>query len=385
MNVTLFRADEGGCDYYRGRLPLHTAREKSQSLDLAEVWHQEIIADLQVRPQEFAKKMDSDVFVLQRISTPGFLNRIQKIMKERKRGVAVCDFDDDVFNVSPLSPHYKDFGLKNADLSNGEGDPIPLWRDGENLDIKKNQERIDGIKKILEDVDLVTTTTDILADVFRQYNGNVAVLPNCVDLPAWRKPKVVRDNSSEIRLYWCGGYSHYEDLLMIREPIREIMNKYHQAKFVMAGWKPKGFEAMFKRPEQFEFHPKWVHPEAHSYRTALLDIDIQLIPLVDNEFNRSKSAIKWIEAGAMGVPTVASAVSPYIEMDSLVPDAGIFIADNDPQGWVRGISELIEDPILRAVTGQKARQVVELNFDINSKWHLWELAYEEALACRTLR
>ncbi len=41
------------------------------------------------------------------------------------------------------------------------------------------------------------------------------------------------------------------------------------------------------------------------------DCDIFIAPLIDNQFNRCKSAIKYLEYSALGVPGVYSRLSPY--------------------------------------------------------------------------
>jgi rhamnosyltransferase len=42
-------------------------------------------------------------------------------------------------------------------------------------------------------------------------------------------------------------------------------------------------------------------------------VDINIAPLVDNPQRRSKSAIKYLEAAAVGVPTVAARLEPYCD------------------------------------------------------------------------
>jgi glycosyltransferase involved in cell wall biosynthesis len=76
---------------------------------------------------------------------------------------------------------------------------------------------------------------------------------------------------------------------------------------------------------------------------------------------------------ALGVPCVTSLVSPYKEIAT--EHNGVFIKNNNPRGWVRGISLLIEDAILRANMGGYAQRYVEKNFDAKKNAHLWTDAY----------
>ena len=80
---------------------------------------------------------------------------------------------------------------------------------------------------------MVTVTTPKLAEAYKPYNDNVVVLPNCIDLDLW-KPMDLKP-SDEIRLFWAGGSSHYEDWMMMTEVLPVIMDKYPQVKLVFMG------------------------------------------------------------------------------------------------------------------------------------------------------
>ena len=54
-----------------------------------------------------------------------------------------------------------------------------------------------------------------------------------------------------------------------------------------------------------------VRPEAHGFRTALMNLDIAIVPLEESTFNSNKSCIKFYEFSSLKVPTICSAVPPY--------------------------------------------------------------------------
>jgi glycosyltransferase involved in cell wall biosynthesis len=163
----------------------------------------------------------------------------------------------------------------------------------------------------------------------------------------------------------------------------QIAKENKNVKIVIAGWKPLGMEEEYPA-NQFEFH-KWVDTQAHPYRTAIADADISIIPLVDNEFNRCKSAIKFVEMGALKIPSVVSMVSPYKEMIDLKEDNGVFIENNSKDGWYMGITALIKDAELRKKIGQNAYDTVKENFDINTQKHQWFNAYGEVLSASAIK
>jgi glycosyltransferase involved in cell wall biosynthesis len=279
----------------------------------------------------------------------------------------VVDWDDNPMAVSPLSPHYKEWGRENVEYRWNDGEVIPLWVDGKNLEIKDNEKRIEYIHESMEMAHLITATTDTLAEVFSHINPHVKALPNCIDLNLWKRVPLVREDPNEIRLYWSGGSSHYEDWTLLEEPLIDIMKMYDNVKLYILGQLFKG--AIRKLPSNRVVFHEWVDFIAYPYVSALINADISLIPLRDTPFNRCKSNIKWVEQGALEVPSVTSKVSPYMEYAT--DDNGIFVTDNSPEGWYKGIATLIEDEMLRKEMGRKAREYVVEHFDIATQYWRW--------------
>lgn len=360
LKLAYFCFDDGGCAYYRAILPFRTIEQKARvpifavrkgatSSDIEKVFQANVVQFARMAPQD------------------SLLGHMQTM---KNMGIKlVLEYDDDLFSVNPYSPHYKDYGIEEF---TDEFSGLEIWKDGKGgFNIAKNLERLNSIEKACELADMVTVTQPHLADVFRQYNHNVVCLPNCVDPALWRKLPLKRANENEIRLFWAGGCSHYVDWLHLVHPLKEVMEKYHNVKLVVMG---QAFEATLKElpRDRVEIHP-WVHFEAYPMRVSILDPDISLIPLDDNEFNRCKSNIKWVEMAAMGIPSVVSAVSPYIEHYN---GENMVAVDNDHDAWVEGISTLIEDRILAAKIGGAAQRTVLDKFDINTQYKQWLDAYK---------
>lgn len=83
-------------------------------------------------------------------------------------------------------------------------------------------------------------------------------------------------------------------------------------------------------------------------------VDINLAPLVDNPHRRAKSAVKFLEAALVGVPTVASDLEPYRLIDH--GRTGMLAADEE--GWYASIMTLATDPMRRCAMGDAARRYV---------------------------
>ena len=377
MKVTYFKQSDNGCDYYRAVLPMTACKQAGAFEEVNERTPVNIAIDSRENESKLLHDMNADVILLPRLMSQTFIHDIKKKIAQTKSDVKiVVDFDDNVFSVSPLSRHYEDYGLENVSIKLPGGDVKEMWKDGFNIDLKANQKRLDAVKYCLENVDMVTTTTEILANVLRNYNENVRILPNCINPARWQKLPL--KETDEIRLFWSGGWSHYEDWFIIRDVIPTIMKKYKNVKFCLMGF--DFFAKVNDLPrERFEFFD-WEHIEAFPLQCSIINPDISLIPLKDTPFNQCKSAIKWIEMGAMGVPSVVSFVSPYMEMGPLSEkDNTVFIQNNDKDAWIEGISMLIENPDLRKEIGQNAKETVMKNFDIRTQYGKWASAYEEVL------
>ena len=87
------------------------------------------------------------------------------------------------------------------------------------------------------------------------------------------------------------------------------------------------------------------------------------MPLINNEFNRGKCGFKLIQYGAVGLPSVASAVGFNNEV--LLNNETGYLAKNNKQ-WVKYLSRLIKQSSLRKKMGTLARTRVIEKYSIDS-------------------
>ncbi|MEM9245455.1 MAG: glycosyltransferase, partial [Cyanobacteria bacterium P01_F01_bin.153] len=104
------------------------------------------------------------------------------------------------------------------------------------------------------------------------------------------------------------------------------------------------------------------------------DTDINLAPLnPDVPFTAGKSELKFVEAGLMGVPTVASKWGPYEQTITSGHNGWLCETEAD---WVEGLSQLIENPDLRQQLGGTAQTDVRDRYLTRSalvdSWQAWQ-------------
>lgn len=358
--------DDTACNSYRILQPLMELREH-QLADALTISEKDIVYDLDFATNRI---MESDIVVFQRPASVDWLNFIKVAQKAGK--VIVTDYDDDPFSISPFNPTYKWCGTEEAMITWEDGKTDMLWRDGvDGFDIERNIKHRDLFKANFRKADLVTVTTPILRDALSEINPNCVVLPNLVDFSVYPKCEYVKKG---VRLLWQGGSSHYEDLYLIHKAVVDILKKYPEVTFVYFG--DTRFKTLFAdaSQNQIEYHP-WVSHKVYPYKLSTLNCDIGLCPIIDNQFNRRKSSIKWMEYSVIGVATIASDLPPY-NVDILQGTTGLLVNDD---GWFDAMELLIEDKKCRISLVENAYGEVFKNHNAATKAYFWKNAYEKVL------
>jgi len=202
----------------------------------------------------------------------------------------------------------------------------------ENLNYAALQGRLPVYDYMLRASDVVTTTTETLAEYLRGWNRNVVVLPNSVDPEEWEQ----QSRRAGTRVGWTGSATHFEDLAIVLDAVREVQKK-HAFTFVLQGictdptleefseilsvrWSKaqwgtplgKAIRRFLDKVSEirYEFHPN-VPVREHARKVCELALDIGIAPLNDDRFNHHKSCIKYYEYAMSGAVTVASHVVPY--------------------------------------------------------------------------
>jgi len=107
---------------------------------------------------------------------------------------------------------------------------------------------------------------------------------------------------------------------------------------------------------------------------------VALIPLEASRFAACKSAIKWFDYAEAGVPTVASAVPPYL--DTIEPGRTGLLVDNSEAQWLDALRRVIDEPDARRRMALQARAVVRERHTLGQTVAAWQTAL---LLARQLR
>ena len=96
--------------------------------------------------------------------------------------------------------------------------------------------------------------------------------------------------------------------------------------------------------------------------------------VLNNEFNKCKSNLKYLEYSICGFPGVYSNI---VYKDTVKHGTNGFIASNKSD-WIYYISQLVENKYWRDKLSKNAYTDVVNNYDINWHWNKWLRVYKEA-------
>ena len=91
--------------------------------------------------------------------------------------------------------------------------------------------------------------------------------------------------------------------------IKTIYDTCHQFQWVFLGAFPPPIRPLVEQG-LVEFHP-WVNLYNYGEKIRKLNINMLVAPLQDNNFNKSKSDLKWIEANCFGLPIACQNLCTY--------------------------------------------------------------------------
>ena len=281
-----------------------------------------------------------DVIVIQRVNP--YSTQILKKAKMHKIKV-VYETDDDFLDIDPANPAY------NYILGN-----------------------LDNIKKLVYNSNQIVVSTSELEKRFNDLDiNNVEKIKNYLvrdSLPI--RPFTFRGNDF-IKIGYFGTLTHDNDLELIHNVILRLKDIFSKkgitVHFEIAG------ASIDETSDWFDvckipYYPMSMHT-FYDWLDKHSDWDIGIIPLVNTEFNKCKSELKYIEFSALGIPVVASDMNVYNE--AINDGVTGFLANNEDE-WVHKLSLLIEDPILRNGIVNNAREDIMENYNIMSRVSQWD-------------
>jgi O-antigen biosynthesis protein len=225
---------------------------------------------------------------------------------------------------------------------------------------------LEGVRRYLVTLlacDAVTVATPALAELAGKRGKTAFVHRNSLgremreladELYAERRDRVV--GSTVVLGYGSGTATHDIDFQEVAGALECVLEQFPGVELWIAG--PLTLSGSLERfGERVRRYPL---TDWRGWFRLMARIDIALAPLeMDNVFCRAKSEIKFVEAGALGLPVIASKIDPYL--DSITNGKDGFLAENEGE-WTQALSSLVQNPQLRSQVGAAARETVMRNY-----------------------
>ena len=218
----------------------------------------------------------------------------------------------------------------------------------------------------------VQTSTKYLANYLRQFNPNVKVFANQL-----RKIQPPRNFDEEFQqknkpvTIFFGALNRDEDFAEILPVINEVAKIYGKKISFKVVARQELFNSIRAESKILLGNPNNYDGQYipyEEYEAALRTSDIALLPLLDNEFNRSKSDLKFIECASGGAAVLASPVV-YSEV----------IRDGENGFIFRNLREFEEKLKLLIFNKTKRRELAENAYNYVKQNRLMSQHYEERI------
>jgi hypothetical protein len=187
-------------------------------------------------------------------------------------------------------------------------------------------------------VDEVTVTCKFMRDLYTEKTGKkeITVVPNF--MPYWwighqYNYSKICNNLDQFkkkpRIVYAGSGAHFDMKNVVDQKddfshvIKFIVDNRHKYQFVFIGAYPPPLQ-QYVVSREIEFHP-WKTLLDYPNFLSSLNAQLFIAPLQDNNFNKSKSDIKFIEAAQLGIPCMCQDLVTY----STAPDFLRFTTGED--------------------------------------------------------
>jgi hypothetical protein len=198
----------------------------------------------------------------------------------------------------------------------------------------------------------VTAGNEVLAGFARGVTERVTVLPTVIEVERYgviRRPSA----TPPLRVGWCGSDLSIRETLT---PFLPVLARLQRA---------LGFELVIvsrPRPELPDLGLRWRFVEwSEKLETELANhLDVGIMPLADNEFERGKCGCKLLQYMASSLPAVASPVG----INAHLLDQGRGFLAVTEREWADALSALMLRPELRQELGAAGRRFVEQEYSL---------------------
>jgi glycosyltransferase involved in cell wall biosynthesis len=252
-------------------------------------------------------------------------------------------------------------------------DALRVSKDNPFATLHQKQDVYAWSRELIKIADVVTVTNSTIKKSIKEFNPNIHILPNYLDLEMWGA-RIIKNESPTLRIGWVGSITHRDDVMEVLPIIKKIIMK-HNAKFVFCGddFYIKEFQDIPKNKWEYVVGTK----DFYSYPTFAhtLALDIAIAPLKDTPFARARSYLKYLEYGIMKIPGVYSS----IVYDKVIEQGTNGFIAKTPEEWEKYLELLISSKVTRDYIAENAFNNVYRYHSIGKEYKRWDRLFKSLI------
>ena len=251
---------------------------------------------------------------------------------------------------------------------------IPIWNPNHAY-FRGESSTLKGVLKCLEYVDAITVSTPCLKEaVIDRCNPKVPVyvVRNSITFDLFDRLRPFKKDKKPVVIGWAGTATHSRDLSEVDSVLADLSYRPDVKIEFMSNSIPKKLAKLAEKGHNIVLRGFVPVHEYHVYFSNL-DWDISISPLTQCDFNRAKSNIKLLEAGALRIPCVASNMD---ELNYFLTGELSWLTAKNSNDWHEKLVKLIEDEPFRRDMGEKMYARTYNDFNIDSQIDKWIRVFE---------
>jgi glycosyltransferase involved in cell wall biosynthesis len=214
---------------------------------------------------------------------------------------------------------------------------------------------LEKISYLMKKSKYVTVADEYIRNYALNYNPNVTVIPMCIDWKQYVASNSRPRNFNKPLIGWAGTKSGLIYLKSIKDMFQKLAKEYSFTLKIISGAADKIVKEISSEGLDIE-QKKWNLNEEIS---DLYTLDIGIVPLTKNEFEKGKFPFKALQYMAVGIPVVGTR---WGVLEEIITD-GVngFLVDSEEE-WIDKLGVLIKDTELKKRMGENGRKVIKEKF-----------------------
>lgn len=223
------------------------------------------------------------------------------------------------------------------------------------------------ISEICRLAKVVMVNSTQIREYVSQYNQNIWQVPSVVDTKQYVfRPELLETKSGDVCIGWSGSPTTIGNIKVIAGALRKLAERVEHRVHLIGGTE-------FALPGVTYVAQNW---SAKTEVEDLRKMQVGMVPLPVNEWNKRKFYMKTAQYMALGIPTVATPLGSNPE----VVQHGVtgYLADSEDE-WVEYLTLLIKDPELRLRMAHEAARAAKEKYSLEGNTQKIIAAFRAAM------